>query len=84
MSNITGLAFAPILLAPLIVKLLDENGNGKSKGWSRFKDKTSNNDQKSKPDLSYYKIGDKCGGDTGKLLRDGHRCIHGIVQPVLK
>ena len=75
MSNITGLAFTPILLAPLIIKYLEEmEDNGSSKGWS-WKPKQE------KVELSYYEIGDRCSSASdGKLLRPNHRCIHGRVQ----
>ena len=76
MSNITGAVFAPLLLAPLIVKFLDKSQvSGSSNGTTPTKEKV---------DLSYYEIGDRCSSASdGKLLRPNMRCIHGIVQPKL-
>jgi len=47
-----------------------------------LEDRKNGNGQKEKVDLSYYDLGDRCSSASdGKLLRPGHRCIHGTVQP---
>ena len=47
-----------------------------------LKNGESKNGKKEKVDLSYYDLGDRCSSASdGKLLRPGHVCIHGIVQP---
>jgi hypothetical protein len=75
MSNITGLVFAPILLAPLIKKGLearqDQMSNGT--GWSKFKDRfskgddsTTSNDQKfRKPTDTFEQIRDRLKFGSG-------------------
>ena len=47
-----------------------------------LKNGESKNGKKEKVDLSYYDLGDRCSSASdGKLLRPGHVCIHGTVQP---
>jgi len=76
MSDATGAVVGLIALkaSGVLDQWMDtKNGNG-----------TKPPKQKDQVDLSYYEIGDRCSSASdGKLLKPGHRCIHGIVQPAV-
>ena len=73
MSDATGAIVGLIALKQVGIfdKFLEDRKNG-----------NGTNGPKEKVDLSYYDLGDRCSSASdGKLLRPGHVCIHGTVQP---
>ena len=70
-----------------VVGLIALKASGVFDKWIKPSQTSNGNDtyeppkQKDKVELSYYELGDRCSSASdGKLLRPGHRCIHGITQ----